>query len=58
MGDKVKKNHEELRDEQLKKATDLLQQLLIDGQYGTIEFTVKNGIITNSAKRITETNWC
>jgi len=58
MSEKVKKSHEELRKEQLTKATKNLSELLKDGEFGTIEFTVKNGVITNSALRKTDTEWC
>lgn len=58
MSDKVKKSHEELRKEQLTRAIKNLSELLKDGEFGTIEFTVKNGVITNSAIRKTDTEWC
>ncbi len=58
MSDKVKKNTEELRKEQLEKATKCVSSILQDGEYGVVEFTIKNGIITNSAVRKTDTEWC
>lgn len=56
--DKIKKNTEELRKEQLTKAIRYISSLLQDGEYGIVEFTVKNGVITNSAVRKTDTEWC
>lgn len=58
MGDKVNKNKEELRKEQLTKAIKYLNDLMQDGEFGVIEFTVKNGVITNSAVRRTDIEWC
>ena len=58
MSAKVEKNKEELRKEQLTKAIKCVSSLMQDGEYGIIEFTVKNGVITNSAVRKTDTEWC
>ena len=56
--DKVKRSTEELRKEQLTKAIKYIGELMKDGEYGTVELTIKNGVITNSAVRRTDTEWC
>lgn len=56
--DKVKRSTEELRKEQLTKAIKYIGELMKDGEYGTVELTIKNGVITNSAVRKTDTEWC
>ncbi len=56
--DKVKRSAEELRKEQLTKAIKYISELMKDGEYGTVELTIKNGVITNSAVRKTDTEWC
>lgn len=58
MSDKVKRSAEELRKEQLTKAIKYIGELMKDGEYGTVELTIKNGVITNSAVRRTDTEWC
>jgi hypothetical protein len=58
MSDKVKKSSDELRKNQLTKVIKETSELLKDGEYAVIEFTVRNGVITNSATRKTDTEWC
>ena len=56
--DRVKISSEELRKEQLTKAIKYIGELLKDGEYATVELTIRNGVITNSAIRKTDTEWC
>ena len=56
--DKVKRSAEELRKEQLTKAIKYIGELMKDGEYGTVELTIRNGVITNSAIKKTDTEWC